>query len=115
MITIKADIVGHAMEITGHAGGEYGQDIVCAAVSSLAMTLAQMCLDLSKRYPEVYPIPEIVMESGDFRIRAECRNPSCDILDGISAAMRLDVVFETVYCGLANLAKTYPKKIRCMG
>lgn len=115
MITVKADIIGHTMEITGHAGGEYGKDIVCAAVSALAMTLAQMCLDLSKRYPEVYPIPEIVMESGDFRIRAECRNPSRDLYYGMTGSVRLDVVFETVYCGLSNLAKTYPKKIRCMG
>ena len=115
MITIKADIIGHTMEITGHAGGEYGQDIVCAAVSALAMTLAQMCLDLSKRYPEIYPIAEIVMESGEFRIRAECREPAFDLPDCITAVTRLDVVFETVYCGLANLAKTYPKKIRCMG
>lgn len=115
MIEITADIPNHFLRITGHAGGTYGTDIVCAAVSALAMTLAQMCADLRKQDPNVYPEPEIVMESGMFQIHAACHVKNAGILDSMSAIIRLDTVFQTVYCGLFNLAETYPKKIRCMG
>jgi len=42
MIQIRIDVEGMRLEIDGHAGyAPEGQDIICAAVSTLAYTLAQ--------------------------------------------------------------------------
>ena len=42
MIQIRMDVEGMRLEIEGHAGyAPIGQDIVCAAVSTLTYTLAQ--------------------------------------------------------------------------
>ena len=42
MTSIRIDVEGMTLEIDGHAGyAPVGQDIVCAAISTLAYTLAQ--------------------------------------------------------------------------
>ena len=62
------DKVAKGIEIKGHAGyGEYGQDIICAAVSSLALNMASVSDDggyFSFSFPdEVSSESQLLMKS----------------------------------------------------
>ena len=78
MVTVKAtqnaDKRHIRLEVSGHAGqAEYGQDIVCSAVSILVYTLAQTLSVMDSSGYFTVP-PHIRLESGEAVIEALCRD-----------------------------------------
>lgn len=45
---IKIVYENNKIKLTGHAGGEYGKDIVCASVSSIVYTTVNAILNIDK-------------------------------------------------------------------
>lgn len=88
--------------ITGHAqSGEYGQDLVCSAVSILAYTLAQSVQDLygAGKIEE----PTTRMDEGDTEIQ-------CRPLTAYRAVVKL--VYQTVINGWELLSAAYPGSVK---
>ncbi len=55
MMTVHYDPQQFKMEITGHAGaGKKGEDLVCAAASTLTCTLMNVAKDREDNHAEVY-------------------------------------------------------------
>ena len=82
-----------ALSVKGHAGyGEYGRDIVCAAVSALVVALAD------------YVEAEAGSEAQTF---VEIR-PGHAVL---RAGGKMCEAFRPVYRGLCRLARTYPEHV----
>ena len=89
----------NSIEITGHAGfAPSGQDIVCAAVSILTMTLENMVFDHAESLR-----PMIYRRDGDCRI-------SCN--PGKGNAKTCNTIYETIYGGFELLALHYPKHVQ---
>lgn len=85
------------MEVKGHANfAKYGEDIVCAAISTAVTLTANLIekLDLS------YNIIELVCEEGKFILKI---NPSQELVCA---------VFENLEFALRDIAKQYPKYIK---
>lgn len=102
-ISYKQDNGKHNIQITGHAGyGEYGQDIVCAAVSMLTYTLI-MALDkipsskISKKYNAASGYTSCITES---------------LVDDPELEQRVKVIHETILGGLEMLADQYPEHVK---
>ena len=92
----------HLLIIEGHAGSaEKGRDLVCAAVSALAVTLVA-CLRDREADGQV-TLRRCVVRDGYVCVEAE---PSPDGADDVRA------VFETVVTGLRLLADCYPDHVR---
>jgi hypothetical protein len=90
-----------AFTAEGHSGyGEYGKDIVCAAVSALAFTLAGNAEDM-KTNGWLVRDPEIDMETG---AKVVCA-PKKECI----AEARL--VFCTVMTGFVMLENSYPEHV----
>ena len=90
----------YTLAVVGHAGqAPAGQDIVCAGVSALVGSLAKM---LEQNRPQCERLG-ILLEQGCGCITV---HPSCDFKEGCQRA------FETVLCGLEQIAKQYPSYIR---
>lgn len=89
--------------IKGHAeSGEYGHDLVCAAVSALALTLAENVHAHSQNFEGVKAL--IKLDEGDTQIVCtEC-----------SKVLRayVDIVFTTICTGFEKLAETYPENVK---
>lgn len=102
MTSIRVDVDGMRLEIIGHAGyATKGQDIVCAAVSTLTYTLAQnlalmLCMDeYSAQFNEGYAY----IEANPPETSAEqCRG-----------------IFMTIANGYAMLAAQYGQYIQFEG
>lgn len=89
-----------SIEISGHAGyDEYGKDIVCAAISALAQTMA---LGLEK----VVGIKvKIKKKDGYFLLK---------VPKGLSAekADKTNIIMETFILGIEDISESYPSNIQ---
>lgn len=103
MICVKYDSDKLRMEITGHAkSAPYGQDLVCAAVSTLICTLAEAVKQLY-----IYRLTddfELEVEEGNALIRCK---PDDHIKFAVAA------IFETFFLGMMMLAQQYPDYVQC--
>ena len=99
MITVQ--LSGTALTVRGHAGfSRYGSDIVCAAASMLAFTLAAAMEEAG-----LQRTPEIESACGSFRIAVRPR-------EGERA--RVEAVFAAIGAGYRLLAARYPEYVRVM-
>lgn len=89
-----------ALAVKGHAGkGPKGEDIVCAAATMLAYTLAQ---NVSKCRLGLKGRPKIQMKEGDIIIRCRPKDRHRD---------QLRLVYETIGEGYRLLAHNYPDAV----
>ena len=89
------------LTVTGHAGSaEPGRDLVCAAASTLAYTLAANVFNMAEAKQVREPI--IKMDAGDTEI-------SCNANHKFRATVTL--VFDSVCLGFAMLAHDHPEYI----
>lgn len=87
------------LRVRGHAGfSRYGSDIICAAASMLAFTLAQAAQELA-------PGAEVHSACGEFRLRLAPRAAA----SGQAAAM-----MQTIGAGYRLLEERYPDHVRVM-
>ena len=78
---------------SGHAGyGEYGQDIVCAGVSALVLTIANSL--------EAYTPDRIRTETGEEDGRIACRLEA-------PASEKAALLFDTLVLGCQSILSTY--------
>lgn len=102
MITIKFYVnqKGQKMTLTGHAGAApRGKDLVCAAASMLAGTIAQTVLQLH-REGTLKTVPKVLLTPGNAHI---------EVFENCKAA---ETAFFTIRTGCSLLAGKYPKYIR---
>lgn len=60
---IKIYLTNSSIEIDGHAGyAEYGNDIVCAAVSAILQTAQLGLIKLAQQFPENIEINNLITE-----------------------------------------------------
>lgn len=89
---IIVEIARNRVKIEGHAGGEYGQNIVCASISALwyAVTekLTRDCIKF-----------QMYEKSGYAELVIEKPNSSTD------------TVLDVLHCGANLIAENYPEKI----
>lgn len=86
------------VEISGHAGwGEEGKDIVCAAVSTLACTLAANMTD------ELVRDAIIRLEPGDAVIHAAARPKYKNVVT---------LIFDAIATGFEGVAEQYPENVK---
>lgn len=103
MIVIRYDREGCAVHLEGHAcSGAPGRDLVCAAASVLAYTLAADVEGLA-RAGDARQV-RIVLRPGLADIRCQPRSPE-----------RVRTVFDAVFTGFRLLAKQYPQNIEVRG
>jgi uncharacterized protein YsxB (DUF464 family) len=89
--------------VKGHANsGEYGNDLVCAAVSALTCTLAE---NIAGYASEIEGIKDhIRLDEGDAEIICTECTPEF--------GMVIDLVFCTICTGFEKLAETYPENVK---
>lgn len=89
--------------VKGHANsGEYGNDLVCAAVSALTCTLAE---NIAGYAWDIEGIKEhIRLDEGDAEIICTECPPEF--------VMVIDLVFCTICTGFEKLAETYPENVK---
>lgn len=103
MTLIRYDENSHHMSINGHAGyAPEGQDIVCAAVSSLTYTLANAMMGLEQQGLVTDLV--IRMDNGSVDMFCKPKNES-----GQTA---LRTVFDTIMGGYELIARSYPQNVR---
>lgn len=90
----------HRVSITGHAGGEVGNDLVCASVTTLAYTLAAFVKNLESSGQVRYPT--VKLDEGDALI-------SCDSARRYKTAITL--VYDSICAGFELLSSNHPDKI----
>ena len=91
----------HRLTVTGHAGAaEPGDDLVCAAASMLAYTLAANVANMADAWQVREPI--IRNNEGDTEI-------SCNPRHNLKASVTL--VFDSVCVGFELLAHDYPEYV----
>lgn len=91
----------HRLTIVGHAhSGEPGHDLVCAAASALAYTMAGNVANMAEHGQVRAPI--IVMDAGKAEV-------SCNPSSRFKATVTL--IFDTVCVGFDMLAQQYPEYI----
>lgn len=90
----------HSLEVKGHAGGKRGNDIVCAAVSTLTGTLAQS-LEAMKDSGIISHL-EYHLDPGDAEIRCIPKSRMANVVQ---------IVFTTICIGLERVADQYPQKV----
>lgn len=101
MIRVCYDSGGFRVAITGHAGaGKAGEDVVCAAVSALAWTLAGNVSALESQG---------AVKELHLRLEKGCCHISCAPLPMYRSQVRL--IFGAVCLGLAGLARRYPEYV----
>ena len=92
----------YRLTVDGHAySGEPGNDLVCAAASALAYTLAANVANMADNGH--VRIESMELSSGKAEISCKPRN-------GVRATVSM--VFQTVCVGFEILAKDYPEYIR---
>lgn len=88
------------LSMYGHAGGgEYGHDLICAAATTLAYTLAQVVTNMDER-GELKEAPVIHITHGEAQISFRSR-------DAEQGRITMDVL----QAGLGCLAHNYPQNI----
>ena len=101
MIQITYNRAIPSVTIEGHAGsGEKGHDLVCAAVSILAYTLASLVDGLE--YETQIHGATVEMNDGDAWI-------SCEPIDNYKFPIKL--MFDTICAGFDILAQEYPDNV----
>lgn len=96
MTEILYDRENLKISLTGHTGaGEYGKDLVCAAVSILAQTLERRLTDEAEHF-----LPAVEKKPG--RMMIFCRAEE-------EPEERCRDIFDTVFVGFTLLAETYPQ------
>ena len=86
--------IGRGFEIRGHAGGNAGRDIVCAAVSSAVYMTANTVTEIIKVHADISE------QDGHLKFSVGEENDSAvAVLDGLKLH-------------LTELSKQYPKKIK---
>ena len=91
----------YGLAVQGHAGAaKGGQDLVCAAVSALVLTLSANVLALEQE--KLLSFRRLTLKPGESYI-------SCVPKAGVRPAVEL--IFDTVLQGLSLLAHLYPKHI----
>lgn len=103
MTTINYDRDNYRLEINGHAGSAPpGEDLVCSAVTSLAVALTARCEDVPQYEPAIYTNQPngivIVACNPERRFKTRCRE-----------------MMDTVFAGYEQLANFYPEFIRIGG
>ena len=94
---------GIHMTLRGHAGtAPKGEDLVCAACTTLAYTAAQAVQDMNTFGKLVKP-PKINIRKGRATIIATPKQNA--VTEALTA-------FRTVQCGIRVLAHNYPKHVR---
>ena len=98
MTRVRYDRADLSLSMEGHAGaGEAGNDLVCAALSALMLTLEKRMQETAER-----TLPVITRAPGSFAIR--CR-PEADTEKLCRES------FDTVAAGLAVLAENRPENV----
>ncbi len=88
------------LSMYGHAGGgEYGHDLICAAATTLAYTLAQVVTNMDER-GELKEAPVIHIAQGEALINFRPREPE-----------RGRITMDVLQAGLGCLAHNYPQNI----
>lgn len=88
------------LSMYGHAGGgEYGHDLICAAATTLAYTLAQVVTNMNER-GELKEAPVIHIAQGEALINFRPREPE-----------RGRIIMDVLRAGLGCLAHNYPQNI----
>ena len=96
MINIIYDRPAHCVTIDGHAlSGDPGKDLVCAAVSTLAFTLAQNLMMIDED-------PAIRLDQGFAKLKAS-HHGEYDKCVGM--------IFDTICIGFEMLAENYPGNV----
>ena len=91
----------HRVSIEGHAhSGEYGRDLVCAAASTLAYTLASAVANMA----ECGQVREPRIELEEGRGEVSCTPPH-------KFKAPVTLVFDTVCAGFELLNRDYPSNI----
>ena len=102
MIQIFYDRSAHRVSVSGHAGtAPAGEDLVCAAVTALTLTLAQNIEDLEGR--GAAKGSSVEMESG-------CADLVCPPVAGYGALV--DTIFDAICTGYSALADAHPGNVR---
>ena len=92
--------------LQGHAdAGPKGEDLICAAVSGLALTAAESARQMEK-YGLLRRPPKVRLQKGDTIVLATAK-------EGVEAEVLL--AFWTVQNGLFALAKRFPEHIQLEG
>lgn len=94
------------LQMQGHAGSApRGQDLICAAVSTLALTLGRAAALMEEE--EMLARPALVrLEAGDTAI---------SVLPRREWAASADAIFWTILLGLSRLAQAYPQYVQLKG
>ena len=98
MIQVAYDRQSHTVCAQGHAGGVYGQDLVCAGVSTLMLTLAEVVEWMTPLLEDA----SIKLDSGDSMVSAEV----LEEWDGVVA-----LAFDSVCKGFQFLSREYPERV----
>lgn len=101
MINVVYDKQANSLTVTGHAGaGKKGEDIVCAAVSALVLTLAENIRDLHRTGTAKHCFVQV---------RDGAAELSCTPTRGLEAVVQC--VFGAVCCGFALVQEMHPKYV----
>lgn len=102
MIEIVYEKRTHSLVVSGHAGaGKKGEDIVCAAVSALVLTLAENVDVLV----ETGTAAESVIDVKDGSARL-----ACTAKKGMEPVVRC--IFDAVCCGFSLVARMHPEHVK---
>ena len=100
MIEVKIDPHAYTMHLQGHAGyDEPGRDIVCAAASMLALTLAYRCRGVA----EPDEIAEEELLNG---------NAHVVIKPNTGREAQYHEIFSTIHAGFEALSGKYPQCVK---
>ena len=100
MINVVYDRTNHCLTMQGHAySGEKGHDLVCAAASILAYTLATSATNAAQAPGTT---SNIKLDTGDAEV-------VCKPDPKIAGAITL--IYDTVCVGFELLAQNYPKNV----
>lgn len=101
MIEIVYNRKFHHVKVKGHAGSdEPGKDLVCAAASMLAMTLAA---DVEGMTGCLHGAPVVKLHKGDAEIRCIPKS---------SMRSTVTIIFDSICAGFDILAKNNPDFVR---
>lgn len=98
-VTVRRDEAGRVdgFRMQGHANfADYGEDIVCAAVSAIAQTAVQGLVRLTDANVEVE-------QSSGWLL--------CELKDGTHAGEAATAILETMLLGLGAIAGQYPRQV----
>lgn len=104
MIEVRYDRAALSVRVSGHARSAVkGRDLVCAAASVLACTLAADAQELCRAAPAYFPACSVRLDPGDAEISLS-HTPQ--------AAATAALVFEAVLTGFRLLAAEHPRCVR---